>query len=85
MSEEHYQTLGRPMLEPIDADFRLRTASGALMPGMGCLTCEPQIGDRGYVQDFIVCKHLVPGLILGWDFFPGINWGSHGDQGESYS
>ena len=34
MNEEHYQTLGSPPLEPTEADFKLRTASGALMPGM---------------------------------------------------
>ena len=34
MNEEQYQTLGSPPLEPADVGFRLRTASGALMPGM---------------------------------------------------
>ena len=45
MNKEHYQTLGSPPLKPIDAGFRLRTTSGALMPGMGFLTCNIQVGD----------------------------------------
>ena len=44
MNKEHYQTLGSPPLEPTDIDFWLRTASGALMPGMGFLMCNMQIG-----------------------------------------
>ena len=68
MNEEHYQTLGSPSLEPADTSFRLRTASGALMPGMGFLTCDMQIGGEGYRQQFIVCKQLTPGIILGRDF-----------------
>ena len=44
MNEEQYQTLGSPPLEPMDVGFRLRAASGALMPGMGFLTCNLQIG-----------------------------------------
>ena len=44
MNEEHYQTLGSPPLEPAEASFKLRTASGALIPGMGFLTCDMQIG-----------------------------------------
>ena len=50
MNEEHYQTLGRPPLEPADVGFRLRTASGALMPGMDFLTCNMQIGGENYRQ-----------------------------------
>ena len=44
MNEEHYQTLGSPPLEPANVDLWLQTASGALMPGMGFLTCNMQIG-----------------------------------------
>ena len=68
MNEEHYQALGSPPLEPIDADFRLRTASGALMLGMGFLTCNVQVGNGDYKHQFIVCKQLTPGIILGRDF-----------------
>ena len=50
MNEEHYQTLGSPPLKPTEADFKLRTASGALMPGMGFLTCNIQIGNEYYNQ-----------------------------------
>ena len=56
MNEEHYQTLGSPPLEPAEADFKLQTASGALMPGMGFLTCDMQIGSEYYKQQFIICK-----------------------------
>ena len=52
------------MLEPTNADFQLRTASGALMPGMGFLMCNMQIGTEAYRQQFIVCKQLTPGIIL---------------------
>ena len=65
MNEEHYQTLGSPPLEPVEADFKLRTASGALMPGMGFLTCNMQIGGEYYKEQFIVCKQLTLGVILG--------------------
>ena len=44
MNEEQYQTLGSPPLESQDVGFQLQTASGALMPGMGFLTCNLGIG-----------------------------------------
>ena len=82
MNEEHYQMLGSPPLKPPEAYFKLRTASGALMPGMGFLTCNIQIGSEYYNQQFIVCKQLTPGLILGRDFLArnqlGITWGPKG-------
>ena len=82
MNEEHYQTLGSPPLELADADFQLRTASGVLMPGMGYLTCNIRIGGEVYKQQFIVCKQLTPGVILGRDFLSqnqlGITWGPEG-------
>ena len=56
MNEEHYQTLGSPPLEPANADFRLCTASGALMPGMGLLMFNMHIGGEYYKQEFIVCR-----------------------------
>ena len=68
MNEEHYQTLGSPPLELAEASFKLQTASGALMPGMGFLTCDMQIGSEYYRQQFIICKQLTPGIILGRDF-----------------
>ena len=73
MNEEHCQTLGSPPLEPVDVGFRLRTASGALMSGMGFLTCNMQIGEETYKQQFIVCKQLTPGIILERDFLSKIN------------
>ena len=42
MNEIQYQTLGSPPLESVDMGFQLRTASGALMPGMGFLMCNLQ-------------------------------------------
>ena len=82
MNEEQYQTLGSPPLEPVDVGFRLRTASGAIMPGMGFLTCNLQIGGETYRQQFIVCQQLTPGIILGRDFLSrnqlGITWGPEG-------
>ena len=82
MNDEQYQTLGNPPLEPAEANFKLRTASGALMPGMGFLTCDMQIGNEYYRQQFIVCKQLTPGIILGLDFLArnqlGITWGPEG-------
>ena len=68
MNEEQYQTLGSPPVEPVDVGFRLRTSPGALMPGMGFLTCNLQIGGEIYKQQFIVCRQLTPGIILGRDF-----------------
>ena len=65
MNEEHYQTLGSLTLEPTNVDFRLQTASRTLMAGMGFLTCNMQIGSEAYRQQFIVCKQLTPGIILG--------------------
>ena len=82
MNEEQYQTLGSQPLEPADVGFQLRTASGALMPGMGFLTCNLQIGGEIYKQQFIVCRQLTPGIILGHDFLScnqlGISWGPEG-------
>ena len=82
MNEEHYQTLGSPPLEPTDIDFWLRTASETLMPGMGFLMCNMQIGSKHYRQQFIVCKQLTPGIILGRDFLSrnqlAITWGPEG-------
>ena len=52
------------------------------MPGMGFLTCNLGIGGETYRQQFIVCRQLTPGIILGRDFLPVINWGFRGDQKE---
>ena len=38
------------------------------MPGMGFLTCNLGIGGETYKQQFIVCRQLTPGIILGCDF-----------------
>ena len=65
MNKEQYQTPGSPPLEPVDVGFRLRTASWALMPGMGFLTCNLQIGGEIYKQQFIICRQLTPGIIFG--------------------
>ena len=71
MNEEQYRTLGSPPLESQDVGFQLRTVSGALMPGMGFLTCNLGIGGEMYKQQFIVCRQLTPGIILGTRFpFP---------------
>ena len=82
MNEEQYRTLGSPPLESQDVGFQLRTASGALMPGMGFLTCDLGIGGETYKQQFIVCQQLTPGIILGCDFLScnqlGITWGPEG-------
>ena len=71
-----------PPLESQDVGFQLRTASGALMPGMGFLTCNLGIGGETYKQQFIVCQQLTPGIILGRDFLScnqlGITWGPEG-------
>ena len=82
MKEEQYQTLGSPPLESQDVGFQLRTTSGALMPAMGFLTCDLCIGGETYKQQFIVCRQLTPGIILGCDFLSrnqlGITWGPEG-------
>ena len=82
MNEEQYRTLGSPPLESQDEGFQLRTASGTLMPGMGFLTCNLGIGGETYKQQFIVCRQLTPGIILGRDFLSrnqlGITWGPEG-------
>ena len=82
MNEEQYQALGSPPLEPADVGFRLRTTCGALMPGMGFLSCNLQIGKETYKQQFIVCRQLTPGIILGRDFLSRnqlwITWGPEG-------
>ena len=52
------------------------------MPGMGFLTCNLQIGGETYQQQFVVCRQLAPGIILGRDFLSrnqlGITWGPEG-------
>ena len=82
MNEEQYRTLGSPPLESQDVGFQLGTASGALMPGMGFLTCDLGIGGETYKQQLIVFRQLTPGIILGHDFLSrnqlGITWGPEG-------
>ena len=82
MNEEQYQILGSPPLESQEVGFQLRTASGALMPGIGFLTCDLCIGGEMYKQQFIVCRQLTLGIILGRDFLSrnqlGITWGPEG-------
>ena len=52
------------------------------MPGMGFLTCDLGIGGEMYKQQFIVCRQLTPGIILGCNFLScnqlGITWGPEG-------
>ena len=52
------------------------------MPGMGFLTCNLQIGGEIYKQQFIICRQLTPGIILGRDYLSrnqlGISWGLEG-------
>ena len=52
------------------------------MPGMGFLTCDLGIGGEMYKQQFIICRQLTPGIILGHDFLSrnqlGITWGPEG-------
>ena len=64
MNEEQYQALGSPPLESQDVGFQLRTASGALMPGMGFLTCDLGIGGRN-IQATI---HCLP-TANSWNYF----------------
>ena len=49
---------------------------------MGFLTCNLGIGGEMYKQQFIVCRQLTPGIILGRDFLSrnqlGISWGPEG-------
>ena len=49
---------------------------------MNCLTCNMQICGEKIQQQFIVCKQLTPGIILGRDFLSenqlGITWGPEG-------
>ena len=82
MNEEQYRAFGSPPLESQDVGFQLRTASGALMPGMGFLTCDLCIGGEMYKQQSTVCRQLTPGIILGHDFLSRnqlrITWGPEG-------
>ena len=52
------------------------------MPGMGFLTCDLGIGGEMCKQQFIVCRQLTPGIILGHVFLSrnqlGITWGPEG-------
>ena len=49
---------------------------------MGFLTCNMHIGGEDYKQQFIVCRQLTSGIILGRDFLSknqlGITWGPEG-------
>ena len=71
MNEEQYRTFGSPPLESQDVGFQLRTASGALMPRMGFLTCDLGIGGETYKQQFIVLPAVNSWNYLGTRFpFP---------------
>ena len=82
LSEGQYNQLGRPPLRPYPPRRVVRNASGEIMPGLGFTTCFVQIGDRIYVQEFIVIKQLIPEIILGRDFLSTyklvITWGQEG-------
>ena len=82
LSEGQYNQLGRPPLRPYPPRGVVWNASGEVMPGLGFTTCFVQIGDRIYVQEFIVIKQLIPEIILGRDFLSTyklvITWGQEG-------
>ena len=65
MNEEQYQTLGSPPLQSQDVGFQLRTTSGALMPGMGFLTCDLGVGGETYKTTI----HCLP-TVNSWNY-PG--------------
>ena len=68
MNEEKYRTLGSPPLESQDVGFQLRTASGALMPGMGFFTCDLGIGGETYKQQLTI--HCLP-TANSWNYLGG--------------
>ena len=68
MNSEQYRMIGSPPLEPLPPSARLRSATGTSMEAQGITTCHIQIGQRIYIQQFIVCNKMMPHVIVGRDF-----------------
>ena len=69
MNEEHYQTLGESTFGTSRCGFLTMDCIWSFNTGNGfSYMCNMQIGGEDYRQQFIVCKQLTPGIILGRDF-----------------
>ena len=85
MNEEQYQTLGSPPLESQDVGVPTTDRLWGPYAWNGFLTCELGIGGETYKQQFIVCRQLTPGIILGRDFLSSNQLGITWDQKEHCS
>ena len=82
MSTEQHEDIGAPALEPLPPGAQLRSATGTSMEAHGLATCHVQIGQKVYVQRFIVCHRMMTPVIIGRDFLStyklNITWGDEG-------
>ena len=67
MSQTYYQQLMLPSMRPIHT-YQVRSATGSNLSPVGITECEFKIGEKGYKNDFVVCKNLTRPCILGIDF-----------------
>ena len=56
-----------PSVRPIHT-YQVRSATGSNLSTLGITECEFKIGEKGYRNDFVVCKSLTRPCILGIDF-----------------
>ena len=56
-----------PSTRPIHT-YQVKSANGSNLCPIGITECEFKIGQRGYKNDFVVCKNLIRPCILGTDF-----------------
>ena len=69
MNEEQYRTLGSPPLESHIWGSNYEPPLGPLcLEWVSLHVCDLGIGGEAYKQQFIVCRVLTPGIILGCDF-----------------
>ena len=67
MSQTYYQQLMLSSMRPIHT-YQLKSATGSNLYPLGITECEFKTGEKGYKNDFVVCKNLTRPCVLGIDF-----------------
>ena len=63
MSQTYYQQLMLSSMRPIHT-YQVTSATGSNLCPLGITECEFKIGEKGYKNDFVVCKNLTRPCIL---------------------
>ena len=67
MTQTYYQQLMLSSMRPIHT-YQVKSATGSNLYPLGITECEFKIGEKGYKNDFVVCKNLTTPCILGINF-----------------